>query len=90
MDVSDAVFALAKCFNYIAFQRTSEVLLFVFLCTWTYLRHYLNLKILWSVWTQYGELVPKEARVFDFQRGVFLAPWLRYQVRTVRLDCVRY
>jgi len=80
MDLADIVLAFAKCLNYIKYQRSSEVVFGIMLCTWTYFRHYLNLKILWSVWTQYDVYVPATARYFRPQDRVWLAPWMKYQV----------
>jgi very-long-chain ceramide synthase len=45
-----------------------------------YFRHYLNLVILYSVWTEYDPLVPPEARFFRPLEGLWLAGWMKYQV----------
>ncbi|KAJ9098114.1 hypothetical protein QFC21_004443 [Naganishia friedmannii] len=60
MDVSDIFLALAKCVNYVSESASVPVFAF-FVCVWTYMRHYLNLKILWSVWYEF-ELIPESAR----------------------------
>lgn len=44
--------------------------------TWGYMRHYENIRILHSVWTEF-ELVPAVARTWDPSQGYFLPPWMR-------------
>jgi acyl-CoA-dependent ceramide synthase len=56
MDVSDVFLALAKCVNYLNETASQPVFAF-FVVVWTYMRHYLNIKILYSVWTEF-HLVP--------------------------------
>lgn len=67
MDVSDIFLALAKCVNYVSEDASAPFFAF-FVLVWTYMRHYLNLKILYSVWTEF-DLVPEWARTTDFE------PW---------------
>ncbi|KAH3682191.1 hypothetical protein WICPIJ_006854 [Wickerhamomyces pijperi] len=52
MDVSDFFLAISKNFNYLDWdiQVPSFV---VFMVSWIYLRHYINLKILWSLLTEF-------------------------------------
>ncbi|CAL9733804.1 ceramide synthase Lac1p [Monosporozyma servazzii] len=52
MDVSDLMLSLSKIFNYLDSVFT-PVVLAVFIIVWIYTRHYLNLKILWSVLTEF-------------------------------------
>lgn len=52
MDISDLLFALSKDVNYIDSPVTPYVFS-IFVCSWVYLRHYINLKILWSVVTEF-------------------------------------
>jgi len=80
MDIADVFLAFSKLLNYSGLQRTSECTFACLLCVWAYFRHYQNLRILHSVWYEYGDLVPAEARVFDLLQGRALAPWMRYQV----------
>jgi acyl-CoA-dependent ceramide synthase len=47
---------LSKCVNYIN-EPASQPVFAVFIVIWTYFRHYLNLVILWSVWTEF-KLIP--------------------------------
>jgi len=79
MDVSDVFLASAKLLNYIKYEKTSVVALVVFMGVWTYLRHYLNIMILKSVWTQF-DLVPAHAKRFVPSEGVWIAWWLKYQM----------
>lgn len=52
MDVSDFFLCTSKTLNYIDSVLTGPFLL-LFLVVWVYLRHYINLKILWSVLTEF-------------------------------------
>lgn len=56
MDVSDIFLAFAKCVNYVD-ERYSAPPFAVFVVVWTYMRHYLNIKILISVWYDFN-LIP--------------------------------
>jgi len=80
MDIADVFLALSKMLNYLQLQRTSEIAFAFFLCVWTYFRHYQNLRILWSVWVEYDQYVPMEARHFRPWEGIALSGWMRYQV----------
>lgn len=52
MDVSDFFLATSKTLNYLDSILTGPFYI-VFVCIWIYLRHYINLKILWSVLTEF-------------------------------------
>lgn len=52
MDVSDFFLAITKVFNYMESVLDGPALI-TLICVWTYLRHYINLKILWSVLTEF-------------------------------------
>ncbi|KAJ7146850.1 TLC domain-containing protein [Mycena epipterygia] len=52
MDIPDAFLALSKLLNYIQWERSIYVVFAAFFAAWTYFRHYLNLVILWSVWSE--------------------------------------
>lgn len=52
MDVSDFFLATSKTLNYLN-SRLTPVFFMTFVFVWAYLRHYLNLKILWSVLTEF-------------------------------------
>ncbi|KAF9247300.1 longevity assurance proteins LAG1 LAC1 [Melanogaster broomeanus] len=79
MDIPDVFLAMSKIFNYLQFTRAKLVTFIVFLGIWTYFRHYLNIMILWSVWTEF-ELVPEVSRVWAPETGAWLAPWMQYQI----------
>lgn len=62
MDISDFFLGMSKSLNYIG--SSIEVPFFIlFLCVWFYLRHYLNIKILWSVYSEFLTIGPN---VLDF------------------------
>ncbi|CCK68328.1 TLC domain-containing protein KNAG_0A06730 [Huiozyma naganishii CBS 8797] len=52
MDISDWFLSLSKDFNYLDSPYTA-VVFFTFVVVWAYLRHYVNIKILWSVLTEF-------------------------------------
>ncbi|EDO19518.1 hypothetical protein Kpol_1018p49 [Vanderwaltozyma polyspora DSM 70294] len=52
MDVSDFFLASSKTLNYLDSNLT-QVTFISFVFSWVYLRHYVNLKILWSVLTEF-------------------------------------
>lgn len=52
MDVSDFFLAVSKTMNYLDFRFT-EFFFLLFIGVWIYLRHYINLVILWSVLTEF-------------------------------------
>ncbi|GAA5995755.1 uncharacterized protein JCM10292_004725 [Rhodotorula paludigena] len=92
MDLPDICLAFSKCLNYLDLQRTSEVSFVFFLAVWHYMRHYLNLKILWSVWHEY-DLIPAAMRswtseplghkgwwlFYGFGTGA-IPSWMKYQI----------
>lgn len=88
MDIPDIFLAFSKCLNYIELQRTSEVSFVIFLVVWTYMRHYLNIRILQSVWTHF-DLIPVEWRSWTSDKGWWLfygfgsgaiPRWMKYQI----------
>ncbi|KAG2733306.1 hypothetical protein G9P44_004296 [Scheffersomyces stipitis] len=52
MDVSDFFLASSKTLNYLDYA-ISGPFIFVFALIWIYLRHYVNIRILWSVLTEF-------------------------------------
>ncbi|SCU94779.1 LADA_0G11166g1_1 [Lachancea dasiensis] len=52
MDISDFFISLSKTLNYMDSILTPPFFV-LFVISWTYLRHYVNLKILWSVLTEF-------------------------------------
>jgi len=79
MDVSDIFLALSKCLNYLKLETASMVSFAWFVCVWTYGRHYLNLRILFSVYYEF-ELIPTWAQRWAPEDGVWMAPWMKLQV----------
>ncbi|GAA5933930.1 uncharacterized protein JCM15063_000509 [Sporobolomyces koalae] len=91
MDLPDICLAFSKCLNYLDLQHTSEVSFVFFLVVWHYMRHYLNLLILHSVWTEF-DLIPNVWRSFDSSRQGWwvleglakgtgqIPPWIKYQI----------
>ncbi|KAJ5611164.1 Sphingosine N-acyltransferase lac1 [Penicillium lagena] len=59
MDISDFFLATSKTLNYLDSIITVPYYV-MFVCIWTYLRHYLNLKILWAVLTEFRTVGPFE------------------------------
>lgn len=57
MDVSDFFLAASKILNYMHSPFTGPFFL-VFMAVWIYLRHYLNLRILYSVLTEFATVGP--------------------------------
>lgn len=52
MDVSDLFLSISKILNYLNSPFTEPVFVF-FICVWVYLRHVVNIRILWSVLTEF-------------------------------------
>ncbi|ANZ73382.1 BA75_01178T0 [Komagataella pastoris] len=59
MDISDFFLALSKTLNYVDAVYTGPAFMF-FVGVWFYLRHWLNVKILWSVLTEFRTVGPFE------------------------------
>ncbi|CAE6448769.1 unnamed protein product [Rhizoctonia solani] len=79
MDWSDVFLAISKVLNYLDMELSKTIAFIWFTLVWTYTRHYLNLRIIWSVWNEFW-LIKPENMMWDRARGVWLAPWMRYQV----------
>jgi len=79
MDVSDVFLAVAKLCNYLRWETAAAVAFSTFVCVWTYLRHFLNIKIIWSVWTQWKN-VPEYSKRFEPKEGVWMVWWIQYQI----------
>jgi len=80
MDIPDAFLAFSKILNYIQWNNAKTYSFVVFFAVWTYFRHYLNIRILWSVWYELLPLIPDHAKQWNWSMGVYMAPWMRYQV----------
>ncbi|RXW15937.1 hypothetical protein EST38_g9917 [Candolleomyces aberdarensis] len=75
MDIPDAFLAASKLLNYIQWERAKIVTFVTFIGVWTYFRHYLNLKMLWSVWYE-NVLVPEFSKQWNWSEGVYIIWWL--------------
>ncbi|KAM0820761.1 putative TLC domain-containing protein [Seiridium cardinale] len=58
-DISDFFLATSKSLNYVDSSIMGPYFAF-FVCAWVYLRHYLNLKIIWSILTEFTTVGPFE------------------------------
>ncbi|KUI61904.1 Sphingosine N-acyltransferase lac1 [Cytospora mali] len=58
-DISDFFLATSKSLNYVDSCIVGPYMMF-FMCSWIYLRHYLNLRILWSLFTEFRTIGPFE------------------------------
>jgi len=81
MDVPDFFLAVTKVFTYLHWERTSNTLFVIFIGVWTYFRHYLNLVMLYSVYKDF-DLISQSARSWSPSKGVWMAPWMRWQIFT--------
>ncbi|KAJ7179047.1 longevity assurance proteins LAG1/LAC1 [Mycena filopes] len=79
MDIPDMALAFSKLLNYIQWERSKVVSFVAFVALWTYFRHYLNLVILYSVWTEF-DLIPEHSRKWEAAEGTYLVGWMKYQV----------
>ncbi|KAH9906251.1 longevity assurance proteins LAG1/LAC1 [Xylariomycetidae sp. FL2044] len=58
-DISDFFLATSKSLNYVDHIFVGPYF-FVFMCAWIYLRHYQNLRIIWSLFTEFKTVGPYE------------------------------
>ncbi|KAJ7368394.1 longevity assurance proteins LAG1/LAC1 [Mycena albidolilacea] len=79
MDIPDMALAFSKLLNYLQLERPKVISFGIFVCLWTYFRHYLNLVILWSVWTEF-DLIPEFSKQWVWAEGTYLVGWMQYQV----------
>ncbi|KII95096.1 hypothetical protein PLICRDRAFT_33926 [Plicaturopsis crispa FD-325 SS-3] len=79
MDIPDAFLAFSKLLNYIQWERAKVFAFGVFVVVWTYFRHWLNLRMLWSVWFEF-DLIPEAAKQWFPPEGVWLVWWMKEQI----------
>lgn len=79
MDIPDTFLAFSKILNYLRLERAKFVSFVVFLLVWTYFRHYLNLVMLWSVYTEF-ELIPETSKRWAPEDGVWMVWWMKWQI----------
>ncbi|KAF4619369.1 hypothetical protein D9613_005310 [Agrocybe pediades] len=80
MDIPDTFLAFSKLLNYIQWNTAKVYAFGIFYVIWGYFRHYLNLRILWSVWYELPVYIPEAAKKWDWSEGVYMPAWMRYQV----------
>jgi len=69
-DISDFFLATSKVLNYIDHALVGPYF-FVFMCAWIYLRHYLNLRIIFSLFTEFKTVGPY---VVNWETGQYKCP----------------
>ncbi|KAI1375921.1 longevity assurance proteins LAG1/LAC1 [Hypoxylon crocopeplum] len=74
-DISDFFLATSKSLNYIDHPFVGPYF-FIFMCAWTYLRHYLNLRILYSLFTEFKTVGPYEMNWETEQYKCGLSFWI--------------
>ncbi|RDB22598.1 Sphingosine N-acyltransferase lac1 [Hypsizygus marmoreus] len=79
MDIPDTFLAFSKMLNYIQWERAKVYAFITFIFVWSYFRHYLNLRILWSVWYEL-DLAPDYAKVWNSAEGVYIPEWIPLQI----------
>ena len=63
----------------ISIQAAKIVSFIIFLCIWTYFRHWLNLVMLWSVYSEF-DLMPETSKRWAPEDGVWMVWWMKYQI----------
>ncbi|GAB0137445.1 hypothetical protein EsDP_00005709 [Epichloe bromicola] len=58
-DISDFFLATSKVLNYLDHPLVGPYF-FLFVCVWIYMRHFINLKIIWSIFTEFRTVGPFE------------------------------
>ncbi|VDB90082.1 unnamed protein product [Peniophora sp. CBMAI 1063] len=79
MDIPDTFLAFSKILNYLRFERAKVVSFVIFLCVWTYFRHWLNLVMLWSVYAEFDSM-PETSKRWAPDDGVWMVWWMKWQV----------
>ncbi|KAH9474447.1 Sphingosine N-acyltransferase lac1 [Psilocybe cubensis] len=80
MDIPDSFFAFSKLLNYIQWNTAKVYSFGIFYVIWSYFRHYLNLRILWSVWFEIPTLVPSWSQNWNPSEGIYMPRWMHFQV----------
>ncbi|KAF2818610.1 LAG1-domain-containing protein [Ophiobolus disseminans] len=78
-DISDFFLATSKCINYIDSPIVGPYF-FVFMCAWAYLRHYINLKILYSIITEMPTVGPYELNWVTQQYKCWIAQYISFSL----------
>jgi len=65
--------------NYIRCDTAKVYSFVVFFGVWTYFRHFISIKILWSVLYEFSH-IPEWTKRWSWSEGVYLVGWMRYQI----------
>jgi len=79
MDIPDAFFSLSKLLNYIQWNTAKLYSFVAFFGIWTYFRHILNIKILWSVLYEQPH-IPEWTKHWSWLEGVYMPSWMQHQI----------
>ncbi|PPQ93570.1 hypothetical protein CVT25_005562 [Psilocybe cyanescens] len=80
MDIPDSFFAFSKLLNYIQWNTAKVYSFGIFYVIWSYFRHYLNLRILWSVWFELPSFIPSQYQDWNPVEGAYMPRWMHFQV----------
>ncbi|KAL9109811.1 MAG: hypothetical protein Q9227_005514 [Pyrenula ochraceoflavens] len=78
-DVSDLFLATSKTLNYIDSPITGPFYA-LFVCVWIYLRHYLNLRILWATLTEFRSVGPFELNWETQQYKCWISQYITFSL----------
>ncbi|TWU72623.1 hypothetical protein ED733_004314 [Metarhizium rileyi] len=74
-DISDFFLATSKVLNYLDHPIVAPYF-FVFVCVWIYLRHLVNLRILWSLFTEFRTVGPFELDLATQQYKCWISQYI--------------
>ncbi|KAF9557254.1 longevity-assurance protein 1 [Agrocybe pediades] len=80
MDIPDAFLSFSQLLNAMQWNTAKVYAFAIFYVIWGYCRHYLNIIILWSVWTEMPTKIPEFARTWDRKKGLYAPGWMRMQI----------
>lgn len=78
-DISDFFLATSKILNYIDSPIVGPYF-FIFMCIWGYLRHFINLKILWSILTTFRTIGPFELNWETQQYKCWISQYITFSL----------
>ncbi|KAI1795203.1 TLC domain-containing protein [Ganoderma leucocontextum] len=79
MDLPDSIFAFSKLLNYIQWDRAKVVTFACFFCIWTYFRHWLNWRMLYSILFEF-DLMPETSKRWSPKDGVWVLWGMKYHI----------
>jgi acyl-CoA-dependent ceramide synthase len=79
MDIPDVLLAVSKLLNYMKWEKAKVVTFGMLVVTWSYFRHWLNFRLLWSVLSEF-KYIPIEAQQWHPSEGIWLVWWMRWQM----------